>query len=580
MAKKQTKINVIGLLEDIEALCKLKELKLPKIQQFVLDKLARLKNGLKKTGMTSMELSSHILKTKQNLIEEVKQEKSTNQEFLKDIINRLEEIELQLSYEIIPPEKNKNFSLVEYLLFEIKDIKHSELLIKKYPYLINAYSQTNNNILKVILNKYQISLLECDKKENKKNDIYYYEFLLVNVLKNEKIIIDKDYIKNFVESLKLCHYNNKFVKTWQTHLINYLNTHHNYKENVNNLKEMYQIRDYFKQDAIRNMEYHIEHHKPMKQAGSYIFSIDGEDTYNRDDALEITKDKNGNYDIYIYVADPLAIFPFKSKAIQEVRHHNKSRYYGRETAHIFPVEIITGYLSLDQGKRRPSRIHHYKVSPSGEIIFFEIKKGTIVVKNNLTYPEMNKKLQNPKNEKDFRLVESILSGAELLIKQAPKSITGILKHQEESNNLVAFYMLFNNFYVANYFKEKGYPLAYRAHNKELDLKSFKEKFNLTSDQEYYDHFIKICEDILYPVTYSLNDTYHKGLNMEAYASISNGNREFESILNLYCEDVCYFDKNPNLDKLHQEIEKEIKYLNERRLAIEEYDKKVRKRKFN
>lgn len=494
----------------------------------------------------------------------------------KEIANRLENIELNISYnkENINKTSLNNYSIIKHLLIEIKDLTSSEKVIKENGYLINAYNNENDNIINTLVDLYIKELVNYMDQDINYN-LCYYEAVISEILSNKKIKIDKNIIKQNINKCFQLLVENESIQyrkrikmiQWINHLINILEDR-NYKVGISTINNLYNINTSFDYAVIEEgkLYYQLCQSKYLDiDTKDFIISIDDSDNYNRDDAFSISKD-NDKYLLKIYISDPNSLYDMNSLTMQEARNRSQSIYLPDRTLEMFPNQTIRNILSLDAGKRRLARVYTYLLGEYGEILDFSIEKRPIIVKRNLSYQEVN----------DSFYEQSKITKTLILLRELKDVISNNYNSLDEVNSesLIEVLMMFNNINVAKYFKEHNLPLPYRYF--EYKKQNPFEGFNQTDENTK--KIIKIIKSINSTAYFSSKPLHHDAINTDYYCYSTSPNRRYADILVNECQDKLYFknltDKEYYL--FEEYLNNEINYLNQKNLQLNEYYKKYAK----
>ena len=494
----------------------------------------------------------------------------------KEIANRLENIELNISYnkENINKTSLNNYSIIKHLLIEIKDLTSSEKVIKENGYLINAYNNENDNIINTLVDLYIKELVNYMDQDINYN-LCYYEAVISEILSNKKIKIDKNIIKQNINKCFQLLVENESIQyrkrikmiQWINHLINILEDR-NYKVGISTINNLYNINTSFDYAVIEEgkLYYQLCQSKYLDiDTKDFIISIDDSDNYNRDDAFSISKD-NDKYLLKIYISDPNSLYDMNSLTMQEARNRSQSIYLPDRTLEMFPNQTIRNILSLDAGKRRLARVYTYLLGEYGEILDFSIEKRPIIVKRNLSYQEVN----------DSFYEQSKITKTLILLRELKDVISNNYNSLDEVNSesLIEVLMMFNNINVAKYFKEHNLPLPYRYF--EYKKQNPFEGFNQTDENTK--KIIKIIKSINSTAYFSSKPLHHDAIDTDYYCYSTSPNRRYADILVNECQDKLYFknltDKEYYL--FEEYLNNEINYLNQKNLQLNEYYKKYAK----
>ena len=283
-----------------------------------------------------------------------------------------------------------------------------------------------------------------------------------------------------------------------------------------------------------------------------IFTIDGEDAKDLDDAIKVTKLENGNYKLDVHIADVSYYVKPNSLLDQEALLRGTSIYMLGRVIPMLPRELSNGICSLNVGEDRFTLSCSMEINEKGEVIFSDVYKAVINVTERMTYTNVQKILdylntnnqevsdnieqnginvQDSENEEiinqyrpyfsEFKLMEElalILKNKRLeqgyLNLDIPESkieldidgrVTNIKKYETTfANEIIEQFMLTANETIAEKFFWLDAPFIYRVHEKpdygkvqELNkfLFNFGLKIKANNDYIYPKEFAKILEEV-------------------------------------------------------------------------------------
>lgn len=125
-----------------------------------------------------------------------------------------------------------------------------------------------------------------------------------------------------------------------------------------------------------------------------IFTIDGKDTKDMDDAISIKKDEEGNYILGVHIADVSNYIKQGSFLFTEALKRSTSCYPVGYVVPMFPHIISNGTCSLNPNVDRLTLSVIMKIDNEGNVIDYDIKKSVINSKKKMTYEDVNKILVN------------------------------------------------------------------------------------------------------------------------------------------------------------------------------------------
>ena len=220
-----------------------------------------------------------------------------------------------------------------------------------------------------------------------------------------------------------------------------------------------------------------------------IFTIDGEDAKDLDDAIYVTKLENENYELGVSIADVSHYVAENSKLDQEAIIRGTSIYMLDKVIPMLPKELSNGICSLNVNEDRLCLSVISEITPDGEIVSSDIRKAVINVKERMSYADVQKILDG-KNKKvlkryekyieDFKLMEELAKilkqkreGAGSLDLDIPESKVILDKNGFAidiekykiyfANEIIEQFMLTANEIVAEKFYWLEAPFIYRVH---------------------------------------------------------------------------------------------------------------------
>lgn len=261
-----------------------------------------------------------------------------------------------------------------------------------------------------------------------------------------------------------------------------------------------------------------------------IFTIDGEDAKDLDDAVRVTKMKNGNYRLDVHIADVSHYVKENSLLDNEALIRGTSIYMLGRVIPMLPRELSNGLCSLNAGQDRFTLSCSMEINKEGKVVSSEVYKGIINVKERMNYHDVQKILDKSDTDvlerykpyiKDFETMAelaTILKNRRMeqgyLNLDIPESkidldingkVINIGKYETSfSNEIIEQFMLIANETIAEKFYWLQAPFIYRVHEdpdidkvKELNkfLFNFGMNIKISNEKVYPTEFSKILEQI-------------------------------------------------------------------------------------
>lgn len=342
-----------------------------------------------------------------------------------------------------------------------------------------------------------------------------------------------------------------------------------------------------------------------------IFTIDGEDAKDLDDAVRVIKLENGNYRLDVHIADVSYYVREGSLLDKEAQIRGTSIYMLSRVIPMLPRELSNGICSLNAGEDRFTLSCSMEIDQNGKTVSSEVYKAIINVTERMNYHDVQKILDKSDKQvlkryekyiKDFELMAelaNILKTRRLeqgyLNLDIPESkieldkdgrAINVGKYETSfSNEIIEQFMLSANEAIAEKFYWLEAPFIYRVHedpdiDKVKDLNKFLFNFGLkirtTNDRVYPTEVSKILEEIKGKEEEKVVSTLIlRTLKVAKYESENKGH--FGIASKYYCHFTSPIRRYPDLF-IHRIISK---YLEENYVVnenwIEEYQEKATQR---
>lgn len=218
-----------------------------------------------------------------------------------------------------------------------------------------------------------------------------------------------------------------------------------------------------------------------------IFTIDGADTKDVDDAVSIKKLENGNYELGVHIAD-VAHYVKEGTALRKTAlNRGNSVYLADRVIPMLPVELSNGICSLNPNVDRLSFSCVMEYDKTGTMLKYEIFKSVINSKKKMTYDNVNKVFANetPEDYKEFEkdlnvmrelyeILEAFairkgkldfLSDEVKLVVDEKGKIVGVKKYETGiGQKLIENFMIAANTAVGTHVFNMNLPFVYRIHD--------------------------------------------------------------------------------------------------------------------
>ncbi len=257
----------------------------------------------------------------------------------------------------------------------------------------------------------------------------------------------------------------------------------------------YGINDKFKKKVLKELETiqnkvtvdEIKNRIDLRK--NKIFTIDGSDTKDIDDALSLEKLENGNYLLGVHIADVSYYVKENSYLDQEAFNRGTSVYLADRVIPMLPHKLSNGICSLNQGEDRLTISCMMEINSQGEVVNYEILESVICSKKQMTYDSVNQILEKgviPKgyqpyvsmlnlmhelslilreNKKERGFIDFEIDESQIIVNNKGEAIDVILRNRGIGEKIIEDFMIVANETVARaiYFMEL--PFVYRVHGK-------------------------------------------------------------------------------------------------------------------
>ena len=247
-----------------------------------------------------------------------------------------------------------------------------------------------------------------------------------------------------------------------------------------------------------------------------IFTIDGDDTRDIDDAISIEKMNNGHYKLGVHIADVSYYVKEDSPLDKEAYKRGTSVYLVDRVIPMLPHELSNGICSLNPGVERLAISCIMEFDGVGKQLDYEIFPSIIKSRKQMTYKKVNDILERDivaddykEYEKDLRLMNELahilrkmkekrgyvdfgVNEAKILVDEEGKPVDIQLRYQGEGEKLIEDFMIAANECVASHIYFMNLPFIYRVHE--------------VPKPEKLRDFLKFVSSLGYNITADLKDT--------------------------------------------------------------------------
>jgi len=328
-----------------------------------------------------------------------------------------------------------------------------------------------------------------------------------------------------------------------------------------------------------------------------IFTIDGDDTKDIDDAISIEKLDNGNYKLGVHIADVSYYVKEHSALDEEAYKRGTSTYLANTVIPMLPHELSNGICSLNPNVDRLAISSIMEIDSTGEVVDYEILESVIKSNIQMTYKKVNSILEENivpegyesyvdslnlmKELADILRANKVRKGyidfdideAKIITDENGEAIDVKLRERGTGEKLIEDFMIVANETVARHITYLEYPFIYRVHG-EPNEEKINNFLNFISILGYHVHKMKkitpkAMQDLLgelkdvkeYPILSSLllrsmqkavydsNNIGHFGLASKCYTHFTSPIRRYPDTTVHRLLRTYIFNKNINADTI-------------------------------
>lgn len=219
---------------------------------------------------------------------------------------------------------------------------------------------------------------------------------------------------------------------------------------------------------------------------SHVITIDGADSKDLDDAVQLEILSNGNYMLGVHIADVSEYIKEGSILDQEAYRRGTSVYFVDRVLPMLPTDISNNICSLNAGEDRLTLSCVMEINAQGQVVAAEISESIINVEKRFTYDTVNGILKEQRFDEDPSYVEVFnemrtLSGilhekridrgalefdlpeSKIVLDDQGHAVDIVVRERGEAEQIIEEFMILANETVAAYFFRRRMPFIYRVH---------------------------------------------------------------------------------------------------------------------
>ncbi len=271
-----------------------------------------------------------------------------------------------------------------------------------------------------------------------------------------------------------------------------------------------------------------------------IFTIDGDDTKDIDDAISIKKLANGNYELGVHIADVSYYVKPGTKLYEEAYERGTSVYLVDRVVPMLPHKLSNGICSLNPNVDRLAQSCIMEIDSKGNVVSHEIFESVIRSRIQMTYKKVNNWLENHVVEEGYEpytdnltmmmelskiirdnrtargAIDFDTKEAKILADENGKPTDVILRDRGVGEKMIEDFMIAANETVASHVFWMGLPFVYRVHG--------------TPKEEKINDFLDFVSSLGYKITGKVNIKYPSSI--ENVLSQLRDKKEYEVLSTL------------------------------------------------
>ena len=309
-----------------------------------------------------------------------------------------------------------------------------------------------------------------------------------------------------------------------------------------------------------------------------IFTIDGDDTKDIDDAVSINKDGD-NYILGVHIADVSHYVKEGTPLFDSAYEKGTSSYLADTVLPMLPHELSNGICSLNEGVDRLTISCEMTINKQGKVLDHDIFLSVINSKKKMTYKNVNMILKEniiPNSYEPFvdklKLMQELanilrkekinrgyidfdLDEAKIIQDENGKAIDVIKRIQDVGEKIIEDFMIIANETIATHVFNMDLPFVYRIHGKpnpdkiedflnfvkllgykidistvDLTPKKMQDILEILHDKKEFEILSDLLLRSMKKAIYSSNNIGHFGLASKIYTHFTSPIRRFPDLM--------------------------------------------------
>ena len=305
-----------------------------------------------------------------------------------------------------------------------------------------------------------------------------------------------------------------------------------------------------------------------------IFTIDGDDTKDIDDAISVEKLDNGNYKLGVHIADVSYYVKENSALDISAMERGTSVYLADRVIPMLPHQLSNGICSLNPNVDRLAISCVMEIDTTGEVVDYDIFESVIRSKIQMTYKKVNSILEDNvipegydeyastlrimselasilrKNKVKKGYIDFDIDESKIVVNEKGEAIDVVLRNRGTGENLIEDFMIAANETVARHIYYMEYPFIYRVHGepneekinsfinfvsvlgysvkrpKKITPKSVQELLESLKDKKEYEILSSLLLRSMQKAIYDKTNIGHFGLASKCYTHFTSPIRRY------------------------------------------------------
>ena len=321
----------------------------------------------------------------------------------------------------------------------------------------------------------------------------------------------------------------------------------------------YEINDVFPDEVMEQVEGIPNFVKEEEMVGRRdlrklkIFTIDGDDTKDIDDAISIKKLENGNYELGVHIADVSYYVKEDTPLDKEAYDRGTSVYLADRVIPMLPHKLSNGICSLNPNEDRLAISCVMEIDSKGIVQNYDIFESVIRSRKQMTYKNVNKILEEniiPEGYEEFvqdlrsmselatilrkmkekrGYIDFDLDEAKIIVNDKGEAIDVVLRERGTGERLIEDFMIAANETVATHIFYMELPFVYRIHGE--------------PNEEKITQFLRFVSILGYKINGKVTDMHPK--TMQRILDELKDKKEFHILSSLLLRSMqkAVYDKN-------------------------------------